>query len=285
MILTTGWVIVAGLVNFDPGRAFALPPGAFDVDLNWLQNLGQGTAQVLYLYLGYYQVCYLGAEVREPGRVIPRAVLYSILGVTLIDVAMAFGFIGVVPWAEAMESESLGALFIGRLYGDWASKLLAGMIVFTAFASLYALLLGYSRVPYAAAQDGVFFRWLGDLHPEKHFPHRSLLLIGVLAIFASFLSLEEVIAALMASRILIQFIGHTIALFLLRREGRVEFPFRMWLYPLPALISLAGYTYVFLSLGLRYLLFGVGTLVVGALVYLIAAKRSREWPFQVARSA
>ena len=282
MILTTGWVIVAGLLNFDPARAFAFPPGAFDIDLNWMRNLGQGTAQVLYLYLGYYQVCYLGAEVKNPGKTIPRAVLYSILGVTLIDVAMAFGFIGVVPWAEAMESESLGALFIGSLYGEWAGKLLAGMIVFTAFASLYALLLGYSRVPYAAAQDGVFFRWLGELHPEKHFPHRSLLLIGGLAILASFLSLEEVIAALMAARILIQFIGHTLALFLLRKEGRVEFPFRMWLYPLPALISLAGYTYVFLSLGLRYLIFGVGTLVLGALVYLVAAKRTGDWPFRAA---
>ena len=171
-------------------------------------------------------------------------------------------------------------MFLGSLYGEWAGKVLAGLIVFTAFASLYALLLGYSRVPYAAAQDGVFFRWLGELHPEKHFPHRSLLLIGGLAILASFLSLEEVIAALMAARILIQFIGHTLALFLLRKEGRVEFPFRMWLYPLPALISLAGYTYVFLSLGMRYLIFGIGTLIVGGLVYLVAAKGSREWPFQ-----
>ncbi|MEZ5395421.1 MAG: hypothetical protein R2724_21750 [Bryobacterales bacterium] len=118
------------------------------------------------------------------------------------------------------------------------------------------------------------------MHPEKHFPHRSLLLIGGLAILASFLSLEEVIAALMAARILIQFIGHTLALFLLRKEGRIEFPFRMWFYPLPALISLAGYTYVFLSLGMRYLIFGIGTLVVGGLVYLVAAKGSREWPFQ-----
>ena len=109
-----------------------------------------------------------------------------------------------------------------------------------------------------------------------------MLLIGGLAILASFLSLEEVIAALMAARILIQFIGHTLALFLLRKEGRIKFPFRMWLYPLPAFVSLAGYTYVFLSLGTRYLLFGTGTLVVGALVYLAAAKKTGEWPFRTA---
>jgi amino acid transporter len=157
---------------------------------------------------------------------------------------------------------------------------LAGMIVFTAFASLFALLLGYSRVPYAAAQDGVFFRWLGELHPTKHFPHRSLLLIGSGAIIASFFSLESVINALMAARILIQFIGHTIALFLIRaRRPDIERPFKMWLYPLPAIVSLVGYTYVFSSLGLEFILFGTLTLLVGAGVYLVAAKTQNAWPF------
>jgi amino acid transporter len=236
---------------------------------------------VLYLFLGYYQVCYLGSEIKNPGRTIPYAVVLSIFGVTLIDVAISFGFIGVVPWSEAMQSQSLGALFMETIYGAWAGQVLAGFIVVTAFASIFALLLGYSRVPYAAAQDGVFFRWLGELHPTMEFPHRSLLLIGAGAIIASFFSLEEVISALMAARILIQFIGHTIALFLIRRNRPdIERPFKMWLYPLPAIVSLVGYTYVFVSLGWYYILFGVGTLVVGALVYLVAAKQQQEWPFE-----
>ena len=149
-----------------------------------------------------------------------------------------------------------------------------------AFASIFALLLGYSRVPYAAAKDGVFFKWLGELHPTKEFPHRSLLLIGAGAIVASFFSLEQVILALMAARILIQFIGHTLALFLIRaNRPDIERPFKMWFYPLPALISLAGYIYVFASLGLRFILFGLLTLVLGAVVYLAMAKRQSEWPF------
>jgi amino acid transporter len=281
MIVTTGWVIVTGILHFDPALAFDLPAGAFSFNLESLQGLGQGTANVLYLFLGYYQVCYLGGEIRNPGRTIPRAVILSILGVTVIDVLISFGFIGVVPWREAMGSDSLGALFMEKAYGAWAAQLLAGLIVVTAFASIYALLLGYSRVPYAAAKDGVFFRWFGKLHATKEFPQRSLLLIGIGAIVASFFTLEEVIMALMAARILIQFIGHTIALFLIRKNRPdIERPFKMWLYPLPALISLAGYIYVFGSLGWNFILFGLLTIGLGALVYLISSWKQREWPFE-----
>lgn len=280
MLLTTGLVIITGILNFDPALAFDLPDDAFSFNLGFLLSLGEGSAEVLYLFLGYYQVCYLGAEVRNPGRTIPRAVLYSILAVAVIDISISFSFIGVVPWREAMESQFLGALFVERVYGPWAGKVLAGLIVVTAFGSIYALLLGYSRVPYAAARDGVFFRQLGVLHPTKEFPHRSLLLIGAGAVAASFFSLDQVIKALMAARILIQFIGHTVALFLIRRrkpEGKR--PFSMWGYPAPALISLVGYSYVFLSLGTSFLLFGICTLLIGASVYILIARRQREWPF------
>jgi len=280
MIVTTGWVILTSIARFDPALAFDVPAGAWRFDLGFVQGLGQGTANVLYLFLGYYQVCYLGAEIREPGRTIPRAVVYSILGVTLIDVALSFGFIGVVPWREGMASESIGSDFMARVYGPWAGQVLAGMIVVTAFASIFALLLGYSRVPYAAAQDGVFLRWFGQLHPTKEFPHRSLLLVGIGAIIASFFTLQDVILGLMAARILIQFHGQVIALFLIRlRRPDIERPFRVWLYPLPPLVSLAGYLYVFASLGLRFILFGLATLGLGVVVYLVAAKKQREWPF------
>ena len=282
MIVTTGWVVLTGIARFNASVAFDLPPNAWQFNLNFVQGLGQGTANVLYLFLGYYQVCYLGAEVREPGRTIPRAVVYSILGVTLIDVAIAFGFIGVVPWREGMLSESIGSVFMGRVYGPGAGYVLAGLIIVTAFASLYALLLGYSRVPYAAAQDGVFLRWFGKLHPQE-IPHRSLLLIGIGAIIASFFSLQDVILALMGARIVIQFNAQVLALFLIRRNRPdIERPFRVWLYPLPPVISLVGYLYVFSSLGVKFILFGLLTLLLGAVVYLVVAWRQREWPFAAA---
>jgi amino acid transporter len=281
MIVTTGWVILTGIVKFNPALAFDLPANAFRMDMSFLQGLGQGTANVLYLFLGYYQVCYLGAEVKDPGRTIPRAVVYSIVGVTIINVLMSFGFIGVVPWREAMKSESIGAAFMSAVYGPWAGSLLAGLIIVTAFASIFALLLGYSRVPFAAAEDGIFLRWFGVLHPTKEFPHRALLLIGIGAIIASFFDLQDVILALMAARIVIQFNVQVIALFLIRaRRPDIERPFKVWLYPIPPLVSLAGYLYVFASLGLKFIAFGLLTLVLGAVVYFMVAKRQREWPFE-----
>lgn len=281
MIVTTGWVILTGILNFNPALAFDLPPDAFNMNLDFFQGLGKGTANVLYMFLGYYQVCYLGAEVKNPGRTIPRAVVYSIIGVTIINVAISFGFIGVVPWREAMVSESVGSVFMENVYGPWAGYVLAGMIVVTAFASIFALLLGYSRVPYAAAQDGVFLRWFGELHRTKEFPHRSLVLIGIGAIIASFFSLQDVILALMAARILIQFNTQVVALFLIRAKRQdIERPFKVWLYPLPPLISLAGYLYVFASLGLKFILFGLATLLIGIGVYLLLALKQREWPFK-----
>ncbi|MEN6605638.1 MAG: amino acid permease [Bryobacteraceae bacterium] len=283
MIVTTGWVILTGILQFNPAIAFDFPPNAFRLDMSFFQGLGQGTANVLYLFLGYYQVCYLGAEIREPGRTIPRAVVYSIAGVTVINVLISFGFIGVVPWREGMKSESIGAAFMNTAYGPWAGQLLAGLIVITAFASIFALLLGYSRVPYAAAQDGIFLRWFGELHPTKEFPHRSLLLIGAGAILASFFDLQDVILALMAARIVIQFNAQVIALFLIRaRRPDIKRPFKVWLYPIPPLVSLAGYLYVFASLGLKFILFGLLTLLIGVGIYLLLARRQKEWPFSPA---
>ncbi len=280
MIVTTGWVILTGIFNFNPALAFDLPPDAFKFNFDFLQGLGQGSANVLYLFLGYYQVCYLGGEVKNPGRTIPRAVIFSIIGVTIIDVLISFGFIGVVPWRDGMHSESIGAEFMSASYGDWAGYVLAGMIVVTAFASIFALLLGYSRVPYAAAQDGVFFKWLGKLHPTKEFPHRSLLLIGFGAIIASFFDLAQVILALMAARILIQFITQAVAVILIRKNRPdIKRPFKMWLYPLPVIVSMTGYLYVFSSLGLIFIAFGLVTLLAGFIVYLVAAKFQKEWPF------
>ncbi len=286
MIFTTGWAIVSSLLNFNPAMAFDVPPDAWRFNLDFLQGLGQGTANVLYLYLGYYQVCYLGAEVKTPGKTIPKAVVYSIIGVTIIDVSMSLGFIGVVPWKEAMVSENVGAAVMSQAFGPWAGKLLAALIVVTAFASIYALLLGYSRVPYAAAKDGVFFRWFGELHQTKEFPHRSLLLVGAGAIISSFFSLQDVILALMAARILIQFNAQVVALFLIRaRRPDIDRPFKLWLYPLPPLVSLAGYLYVFSSLGLKFILFGLMTLGIGIAGYLIVARKQRQWPFALKDAA
>ena len=115
---------------------------------------------------------------------------------------------------------------------------------------MFALLLGYSRIPFAAAVDGHFFRVFARLHPTGKFPHVSLLAMGLLAIGASFFSLDAVISALLTSRVLVQFIAQIFALGRLRNHRPdIARPFRMWLYPVPSAIAFLGWTYIFLTSG------------------------------------
>jgi len=290
-LITTGWVIVSGLAKMNPHMAFDFPPGAFSLSWAFLIGLGNGTIQVIYNYLGYNQVCYLGGEVKRPERTIPYAVILSILAVTAIDFLLSFSFVSVVPWRDMIKPGSLAfnavaSVFMQKIYGPWGAITISVMILFTAFASVFALMLGYSRVPYAAALDGAFFRWFGVLHPKGEFPHRSLVLIGVLCIMASFFTLQDLITALILARVLVVFCGQIIGLFILRKYHReVPRPFKMWLYPIPAVLALVGWVYVFGSgisdpvNGWKFALYAFGTIILGLIAYFILARRKREWPF------
>jgi amino acid transporter len=289
-LLTTGWVIVSGLARMNIHLALDFPPGAFDLNWAFLIGLGNGTVLVMYNYLGYNQVCYLGAEVKRPERTIPAAVILSILGVTVIDFLLSLSFVSVVPWREIMIPGSaayhaVASVFMGQIYGEWGAVTVSVLILLTAFASVFALMLGYSRVPYAAALDGAFFRWFGVLHPKHEFPHRSLLLVGALCMVASFFNLVEVITALILARVLVVMIGQVAGLLLLRRyHPEVSRPFRMWLYPVPAVLALCGWLYVFVSPagqpgGWKFMIYAAGTVAAGLAAYFLMAYHRRQWPF------
>ncbi len=290
-LLTTGAVIATGALHFDPGKAFDFPPGAFRFSLGFLLGLGAASRIGIYDYLGYYDVCYIGEEVRDPGRVIPRSIFWSILGVALIYLAINLSIIGVVPWrefvpaAERPGADFVVSLFMEKIYGHRVAALFTAMILWTAFGSVFALLLGYSRIPYAAAQDGYFFKVFGRLHPTKGFPHVSLLVIGIVSILCSFVSLGLVIDALITTRILVQFIGQIGAVALLRkRSPEASRPYKMWLYPLPSLVALAGWIFVFATSEPLVILFGLGTLLLGGLGFVAWSWRVRSWPFAEAKA-
>jgi amino acid transporter len=269
MLLTCGWVIASGLMHFNAARAFDFPPGAFSLTRGFALGLGSAMAIAMYDFLGYYDICYVGGEVRRPAYVIPRAILYSVVAVALIYAVMNLAIIGVVPWREAVKSKFIGATFMEAVYGPKAASVLTVMVLWTAFASVFALVLGYSRVPYAAALDGYFFKPFGKLHTGG-FPSLSLLVIGALAIVAAFFDLDWVISALITARILVQFIGQIVALHHIRRSRPdIERPFRMWLYPVPSVIALAGWAYIFLTSGWSTSLFGLGVLATGVIAFTV----------------
>ena len=291
-LLTTLAVIVSGAMHFDAARAFDFPPGAFDFSLGFLIGLGGAARVGIYDFLGYYDICYIGDEVKDPGRVIPRSILISIVAVAAIYIAINLSIIGVVSWRDFVpadahpESEFIVSTFMERLYGPRVATAFTFLILWTAFGSVFALLLGYSRIPYAAARDGYFFSVFGRLHPTKRFPHVSLIVLGAIAAVCALLPLGFVIDALITTRILVQFVGQVFAVMLLRRyRPEMPRPFRMWLYPVPAFIALAGWIFLLLTSGWQLIALGLGTLALGVVCFLIWSWRTRRWPFQPAPAA
>ena len=285
-VLTTFAVIITGAFKFNPALAFDFPPGAFNFSLGFFFGLGAATRIGIFDYLGYYDICYIGDEVRNPGRTIPRSIIISVIAVAFIYIAINFSVIGVLPWREMVpadkhpESNFVVSIFMERIYGSKVATVFTAMVLWTAFGSVFALLLGYSRVPYAAAIDGYFFKVFGRLHPKKNFPYISLVVIGVIAIICSMFSLGMVIDALITTRILIQFIGQIIAVTLLRRnEPELNRPYRVWLYPLPNLLALLGWIFVFATTDWTIIVFGLGSLVLGVISFFIWSRSTRQWPF------
>ena len=270
VLVTILWILASGLMHFHARVAFDFPPGAFSFSTGFVSGLGSAMLVAMYDYMGYYDICYAGGEVRNPTRTIPRSILYSVVAVAAVYTLMNLSIIGVIPWREAMQSKFIASQFIETLYGPKAAAVVTGLVLWTAFASVFALLLGYSRIPYAAAADGHFFAVFARLHPSGKFPHVSLLTIGLLAIVVSFWSLDAVISALLTSRILVQFIAQIFALDQLRRHRPdVARPFRIWWYPAPSVTAFLGWSYIFLTAGWLFIAFGLLTTAAGAAAYIV----------------
>jgi len=280
-------VIATGARHFDPHVAFDFPPNAFKFSWGFLLGLGAASRIAVYDYLGYYDVCYIGDEVKDPGRVIPRSIVYSTAAVAVLYLAINLSIVGVVPWrdfvpaASSPNAQFVVSVFMERIHGPAVASVFTVMILWTAFGSVFALLLGYSRIPYAAARDGYFLAPFGRLHPTGGFPHVSLLVLGALSIASSFFALDVVIDALVATRIVVQFLGQIAGVVLLRRRapGMVR-PFRIWLYPAPVAIAALGWLFIFSTTGVRVMAFGLGVLMLGVLCFLAWSLQLRQWPFR-----
>jgi amino acid transporter len=274
------WISLSGLPHLSRARLADFPPGAFHLNLLFWIGLGHATLYALYDYFGYYNVCYLAGEIRDPGRVIPRAILFSILAVALLYVLMTSAFLSVIPWREAIHSPYIASVYIQTLFGPAAGKVMTALLLWIACSSLFSLLLGYSRIPYAAAADGNFFAVFGRLHPKGNFPHVSLITLGLIACLFSLGHLSEVIGSLVATRVLIQYLPQTIGVFLLRRRApNLARPFKMWLYPLPGIVSMCGWLYMLATAAAKSLLFALGVFAVGTAAYMARAWSRRDWPF------
>jgi len=294
VMATIGWIIFAGLTHFNSSRAFDFPPGAFTLSHGFFTGLGGALLVATYDYWGYYNVCYLGDEIKDPTRNIPRALLLSILLVACLYLMMNLCILAVIPWQEMLQAGHnnsglyVVSLFMQRIYGPWAARFVTGLVIVTAFASVFSLTLGYSRVPYAAALDGNYFRAFAKVHPVYRFPHVSLLALGGVAAAFCFLRLRDAIAALVVIRLVLQFLVQAVGVIVFRvTRPEVPRPFRMWLYPVPALVAVAGFLFILFNREnwQKEVRYAVVILLTGLVIFMIRAWRGREWPFAIVNSS
>ena len=275
------WVIVPGLIHINTKMAFDFPPGAFTLSKSFFYGMAGATLFAMYNYGGYNNITYLGGEVENPTKNIPRAIVYSILAVAVLYLLMSVVIIGTIPWRDAAVSQAVVSEFIGKLYGGRAASVMTSLILVAALGGIFTMSFGFSRILYAAGAEGNFFKVFGRVHPKGHFPTVSLLATNAMAIPLCWLSLERLLSALMIIQIIFQFIPQIFALFAMRKYRKeIVRPFRMWLYPLPALIALVGWIYVAATPQQRE---NIGTalilLLLGVAAYFLRARAARIWPF------
>ncbi len=288
VIGTLGWIIFAGISNGNFLQPIIDSKNNFDLNVIMSFVFGQACVKTIYSYLGYYNVCHLGGEIKSPGKNIPRSMFISIFMIAILYLSMNISVASVIPWQEIKGWQDSNtntfviSTFIERLYGHTAAIVVTIMILWVALASLFAVMLGYSRVPFAAAQDGAFFKMFGLLHPIKNFPYVSLLILAVFAfVFSLLFRMGEVISGILAMRIIVQFIGQGIGLMMLRqRKGTTTLPFKMPLYPLPVILAIVMWLFVFYATGFKVILSFVAVLGTGLTVYFVKANLNKEWPFE-----
>lgn len=277
------WVVVLGTMFWIIGGGIAhgnfLEPikhinDGFSLQHGFVAALGFASVKTIYSYLGYYNVCHLGGEIKNPSKNIPRSMFISIAGIAILYLSMNISVASVLPFEVLSTSKYVVSDYIKTLFGPTAGGIATVLILIVAFASLFSATLGYSRIPFAAAQNKSFFSFFGTVHPKLHFPHRSLLVLGAIAfVFSLLFRLKEVIDGILAMRILIQFIGQAIGLLLLvKRKGKSYFPWKMPFYPIPLFLAIIIWGAIFYSTGTKMMISGLIVISLGLIAYFVSSK-------------
>jgi amino acid transporter len=273
LILAIGIILWGGAWHFNPSVAFSFPSNAFKLTPAFFSGLGGAALLAMYDYSGYFNVCLIGGEIKEPARNIPRVVILSISILAVLYLAMSLSIIGVVPWQKAMHSNAIVSDYIEHLYGPQAAALMTILILWVAFASVFCVLLGYTRVPYAAAVEGHFFSKFAKLHPTRNFPSFSVLFFGVVSAALCIFPLDVLIQGLLMIQIVTWFAAQCVGVVLLRRVHKTR-PFSMPLFPLPVIVALAGWIFIFVMSGWKYMVSALALVVVGVIAFRIFNARS-----------
>ena len=278
MLVAVVGVAAAGFSHFNATYAFTYPTGAFGG--HFFVGLGAGLVIGIYDYLGYNTTAYIGDELRNPGKTMPGSIIISVIAMMFVYLILNISVLGVAPWQEIAQSKSVASLVVERSWGHPAAAIMTILIIVTAFASVFTGLLGGSRVPFQAAHEKVFLSVFGRLHAKLGFPHVALLTMGVVTAIGTFFDLTEVINMLLTVTIIVQSVAQIAALVVLRkRQPNLERPYKQWLYPVPCVIALLGWIYVYVSASMLSLILSGAWILTGLVVFAIWARVNQCWPF------
>lgn len=282
VLFTLLWIIAGGLAHGNFMAPLQQMNDGLTFNYAFMAAIGAASVKSIYSYLGYYNVCHLGAEIINPNKNIPRSMFLSIAGIAFLYITMNISVTSVIPWQEAKDCQYVISIFMQRLAGNTAATIITWLILWVAFASVFSATLGYSRIPYAAAVDGAFFKIFAKLHPTRQFPHISLLALGSVAfVFSLLFRLSDVISAILAMRILVQFIGQAVGLLLLRKKRKAEtFPYKMPLFPLPVYLAILLWLGILISTGIKMVTMGLGVIFIGIIVYFIKENHNQKKSIQ-----
>ena len=269
--VTIIWLILSGVPHFNAAQAFNIHFDGFSSTTLLYVAIGQASLKSVYSYLGYYNVCHLGAEIKDPAKNIPRSILLSITGIAIFYLGMQTMILGVMPWETVAKSEFIASTYFQQIYNHTVANFATVLILIIAFASLFSAILGYSRIPYAAALNGDFFSVFAKVHPTHKFPHISLLAIGGLGfIFSLLFRLGDVITAILTMRILVQFVSQAFGLIAWHKQQPNEYrPYKMPLFPLPAIISILIWLFIYFCIDWKYILLSLGIIGLGVITFFI----------------
>jgi fructoselysine transporter len=267
------WIISGAVMHGNMMQPIRDLNNNFSLGILFTFSFGQAMGKTIYSFLGYYNVCHLGGEIINPQKNIPRSMMYSVAGITVLYLLLNISITSVIPLNEAMKDENkyIASIYIRELFGNPAAVVATALILVVAISSVFSATLGYTRIPYAAARDGAFFKVFGELHPEKKFPHISLLVLGGIAfVFSMLFRMRDVISGILAMRILVQFVAQSVGLILLRRRfGSRDLPYKMKFYPIPVIISISIWLFILYTTG-KFAIYGIGFILVGWLAFYLA---------------
>jgi amino acid transporter len=266
-----GWIITGAFMHGNFIEPVTRINDGLQLNEGFAAALGFASVKTVYSYLGYYNVCHLGGEIINPEKNIPRSMFISIAVICFLYLMMNISVASVLSLHDMAKSNFVVSEYINAIAGPTAALIATGIVLWVAFASMFSATLGYSRIPYAAAKDGAFFSVFAKLHPTKNFPHISLLILGAIAfVFSLLFRLSDVITAILAMRIIVQFVAQAIGLLLLhKRKGREFFKWKMPLYPLPVILAILIWLFIFYSTEKRMMLIAGGIILLGIIAYLI----------------